>query len=86
MSANKAQEQKLQEMNEARDVMVAELQQRIQSLEKELDNANELLSDSKQRGQRPRLLNPAFLMAHFHRRVWVGSICKGAAALSHTRL
>ncbi|KAK0150428.1 Nucleoprotein TPR [Merluccius polli] len=50
MSANKAQEQKLQEMNGAKDVTVAELQQRIQSLEKELDNANELLSDSKQRG------------------------------------
>ena len=61
MSANQAQEQKLQEMNEARDVALAELQQRIQSLEKELDNANELLSDSKHRGQRPRLLNSAVL-------------------------
>lgn len=60
LSANKAQEQKLQEMNGAQDVTVAELQQRIQSLEKELDNANELLSDSKLRGQHPRLLNSAF--------------------------
>jgi len=38
-------------MKGAQDVTVAELQRRIQSLEKELDNANELLSDSKQRGQ-----------------------------------
>ncbi|KAG7279423.1 hypothetical protein CRUP_024242 [Coryphaenoides rupestris] len=48
--ASEAQEQKLQGMKGAQDMTVAELQQRIQSLEKELGNANELLSDSKQRG------------------------------------
>ncbi|KAJ3600175.1 hypothetical protein NHX12_034125 [Muraenolepis orangiensis] len=48
--AIKAQEQDLQEMNGAKDVTVAEHQQRIKGLEKELDNANALLSDCKQRG------------------------------------
>ena len=66
MSANQAQEQQLQEVKEARDGALAELQQRIQSLEKELDNANELLSDSKQRGKPPRLLNSS-LVAERHR-------------------
>lgn len=50
-SANKALEDKLQEMNVASDKAVGELKNRIQSLEKELDNANELLSSSKRRGQ-----------------------------------
>lgn len=49
--ANKALEEKLQEMNDTRDMTVAELKERIQALEKELDNANELLSSSKLRGQ-----------------------------------
>uniref|UniRef100_UPI003AADA419 translocated promoter region b, nuclear basket protein n=1 Tax=Centroberyx gerrardi TaxID=166262 RepID=UPI003AADA419 len=48
--ANKALEEKLQEMNGAKEKTAAELRERIQSLEKELDNANELLSDSKHRG------------------------------------
>uniref|UniRef100_A0A8C3AJ24 Nucleoprotein TPR n=1 Tax=Cyclopterus lumpus TaxID=8103 RepID=A0A8C3AJ24_CYCLU len=48
--ANKALEETLQEMNGATDKSVAELKERIQSLEKELDNANELLSSSKLRG------------------------------------
>ncbi|XP_068445751.1 translocated promoter region b, nuclear basket protein [Clinocottus analis] len=48
--ANKALEDTLQEMNGATDKTVAELKERIQSLEKELDNANELLSSSKLRG------------------------------------
>ncbi|KAI3368578.1 hypothetical protein L3Q82_025589, partial [Scortum barcoo] len=48
--ANKALEEKLQEMNAATDQSVAELKERIHSLEKELDNANELLSSSKLRG------------------------------------
>uniref|UniRef100_A0A8C4IV24 Nucleoprotein TPR n=1 Tax=Dicentrarchus labrax TaxID=13489 RepID=A0A8C4IV24_DICLA len=48
--ANKALEEKLQEMNGATDKSVAELKERIQGLEKELDNANELLSSSKLRG------------------------------------
>uniref|UniRef100_A0A3Q3ANC8 Nucleoprotein TPR n=1 Tax=Kryptolebias marmoratus TaxID=37003 RepID=A0A3Q3ANC8_KRYMA len=42
--ANKVLEEKLQEMNGASDKTVSELKDRIQSLEKELDNANELLS------------------------------------------
>lgn len=37
-------------MNGATDKSVAELKERIQVLEKELDNANELLSSSKLRG------------------------------------
>uniref|UniRef100_A0A8C3AH63 Nucleoprotein TPR n=1 Tax=Cyclopterus lumpus TaxID=8103 RepID=A0A8C3AH63_CYCLU len=45
-----ALEETLQEMNGATDKSVAELKERIQSLEKELDNANELLSSSKLRG------------------------------------
>lgn len=49
-TANKALEEKLQEMNGATDKSVAELKERIQGLEKELDNANELLSSSKLRG------------------------------------
>ncbi|XP_040895919.1 translocated promoter region b, nuclear basket protein isoform X2 [Toxotes jaculatrix] len=48
--ANKALEERLQEMNGATDKTVAELRERIQGLEKELDNANELLSSSKLRG------------------------------------
>ncbi|KAL6108232.1 tpr [Pungitius sinensis] len=48
--ANKAFEEKLQEMNGATDKRVAELKERIQRLEKELENANELLSSSKLRG------------------------------------
>ncbi|XP_072245246.1 translocated promoter region b, nuclear basket protein isoform X3 [Leuresthes tenuis] len=48
--ANKALEEKLQEMNDAREKTVSELKDRIQSLEKELVNANELLSSSKLRG------------------------------------
>uniref|UniRef100_A0A3B4WVR4 Nucleoprotein TPR n=1 Tax=Seriola lalandi dorsalis TaxID=1841481 RepID=A0A3B4WVR4_SERLL len=42
--ANKGLEEKVQEMNGATDKTVAELKERIQGLEKELDNANELLS------------------------------------------
>uniref|UniRef100_A0A669CM39 Nucleoprotein TPR n=1 Tax=Oreochromis niloticus TaxID=8128 RepID=A0A669CM39_ORENI len=49
--ANKALEDKLQEMNGVTDKTVGELKDRIQGLEKELDNANELLSSSKLRGQ-----------------------------------
>ncbi|KAM7409722.1 hypothetical protein PAMA_001286 [Pampus argenteus] len=48
--ANKALEGKLQEMNGATDNTVAELKEKIQGLEKELDNANDLLSNSKLRG------------------------------------
>uniref|UniRef100_A0A3B4X1R9 Nucleoprotein TPR n=1 Tax=Seriola lalandi dorsalis TaxID=1841481 RepID=A0A3B4X1R9_SERLL len=46
---NKGLEEKVQEMNGATDKTVAELKERIQGLEKELDNANELLSSSKLR-------------------------------------
>ncbi|XP_060934177.1 translocated promoter region b, nuclear basket protein [Limanda limanda] len=48
--ANKVLEEKLQESSGATDKAVAELNERIQSLEKELDNANDLLSSSKLRG------------------------------------
>ncbi|KAM4739914.1 translocated promoter region b, nuclear basket protein isoform 2-T2 [Anableps anableps] len=48
--ANKVLEEKLQEMNGAADKTVNELKDRIQSLEKELDNANDLLSTSKLKG------------------------------------
>ncbi|RVE73521.1 hypothetical protein OJAV_G00032140 [Oryzias javanicus] len=48
--ANKALEEKVQEMNVATDKTVNHLKEKIQSLEKELDNANELLSSSKLRG------------------------------------
>uniref|UniRef100_A0A3P9KSI2 Nucleoprotein TPR n=1 Tax=Oryzias latipes TaxID=8090 RepID=A0A3P9KSI2_ORYLA len=48
--ANKALEEKVQEINIATDKTVNELKEKIQSLEKELDNANELLSNSKLRG------------------------------------
>lgn len=40
----------MQEMNCNTDKNVTELKERIQVLEKELDNANELLSSSKLRG------------------------------------
>ncbi|XP_049576047.1 translocated promoter region b, nuclear basket protein isoform X4 [Syngnathus scovelli] len=48
--ANKALEENLQEANAASEKTVAELKEKIQVLEKELDNANELLSNSKLRG------------------------------------
>uniref|UniRef100_A0A3P9HHM3 Nucleoprotein TPR n=1 Tax=Oryzias latipes TaxID=8090 RepID=A0A3P9HHM3_ORYLA len=48
--ANKALEERVQEINIATDKTVNELKEKIQSLEKELDNANELLSNSKLRG------------------------------------
>lgn len=50
-TANKALEEKLQERSGATDKTVAELKERIKGLEKELDNANDLLSSSKLRGQ-----------------------------------
>ncbi|XP_029003449.1 translocated promoter region b, nuclear basket protein isoform X2 [Betta splendens] len=48
--ANKALEENLQETNGATETTVAKLKEKIQCLEKELDNANELLSSSKLRG------------------------------------
>lgn len=50
-TANKALEEKLQEIDGATEKTVGELKERIQALEKELDNANDLLSSSKLRGQ-----------------------------------
>uniref|UniRef100_A0A3B3BI52 Nucleoprotein TPR n=1 Tax=Oryzias melastigma TaxID=30732 RepID=A0A3B3BI52_ORYME len=47
--ANKALEEKVQEVNVATDKTVNELKEKIQSLEKELDNANELLSSFKRK-------------------------------------
>lgn len=40
----------MQEVNVATDKTVNELKEKIQSLEKELDNANELLSSFKRKG------------------------------------
>nr|XP_046156472.1 nucleoprotein TPR-like isoform X3 [Oncorhynchus gorbuscha] len=48
--ANKALEVRLQEMDDCRDNEAAALKERIINLEKELENANELLSDTKLRG------------------------------------
>eukprot|EP00063_Salmo_salar_P003667 XP_013978502.1 PREDICTED: nucleoprotein TPR-like isoform X2 [Salmo salar] len=48
--ANKALEVRLQEMDDCQDKEATELKERIISLEKELENANELLSDTKLRG------------------------------------
>ena len=50
-TANKALEVRLQEMDDCRDNEAAALKERIINLEKELENANELLSDTKLRGQ-----------------------------------
>ncbi|XP_015241676.1 PREDICTED: histone-lysine N-methyltransferase PRDM9-like [Cyprinodon variegatus] len=47
---NKVLEEKLQEINGASEKSVNELKERTQGLEKELDNANDLLSTSKLRG------------------------------------
>uniref|UniRef100_A0A8C7PZM9 Nucleoprotein TPR n=1 Tax=Oncorhynchus mykiss TaxID=8022 RepID=A0A8C7PZM9_ONCMY len=47
--ANKALEVRLQEMDDCRDNEAAALKERIINLEKELENANELLSDTKLR-------------------------------------
>lgn len=63
-TANKALEEKLQEMNSAKEKTGDELRERIQCLEKELDNANELLSDSKHRGQ-SQLLSLGFSVETF---------------------
>ncbi|CAL1594449.1 unnamed protein product [Knipowitschia caucasica] len=48
--ANKVLEEKVAEMNADTDKATAELRLRIQGLEKELDNANELLASSNLRG------------------------------------
>ncbi|XP_053710711.1 translocated promoter region b, nuclear basket protein isoform X2 [Synchiropus splendidus] len=47
--ANKALEENLQEINCGKDKTVDELKEKIRILEKELENANDLLSNSKQR-------------------------------------
>uniref|UniRef100_A0A3B5B4R2 Nucleoprotein TPR n=1 Tax=Stegastes partitus TaxID=144197 RepID=A0A3B5B4R2_9TELE len=56
--ANKALEEKCQEMNGTTDKAVAEFKDRIQSLERELDNANELLSSSKLREEQMTTMSP----------------------------
>ncbi|MFT7809073.1 nucleoprotein TPR-like isoform X3 [Arapaima gigas] len=48
--ANKAMEARLGEMEASKEKIETELRTKIQSMEKELENANELLSDSKHRG------------------------------------
>lgn len=49
-TANKALEVKMEELEECKNKEIAELKEIIRSQEKELDNANELLSDAKHRG------------------------------------
>lgn len=51
-AAHKAMEMKMAEVESCKLQEVAEVQERIGVLEKELDNANDLLSDPKRRGQR----------------------------------
>ncbi|XP_051511668.1 nucleoprotein TPR-like isoform X2 [Myxocyprinus asiaticus] len=48
--AHKALEVKMAELESCKDKEIAELKEKISSQEKELDNANELLSDTKHRG------------------------------------
>lgn len=48
-------EMKLSEAESCKQKEVAELKERISILEKELDNANDLLSDPKRRGRQQRL-------------------------------
>lgn len=50
-AAHKAMEMKLAEAESYKQKEVAELKERIGLLEKELDNANDLLSDTTRRGQ-----------------------------------
>ncbi|XP_057208864.1 translocated promoter region b, nuclear basket protein isoform X1 [Triplophysa rosa] len=47
--ANKALEVKMEDLEECKNKEIAELKEKISSQEKELDNANELLSDAKHR-------------------------------------
>lgn len=49
-TAHKALEVKMTELEECKNKEIAELKEKINSQEKELDNANELLSDAKHRG------------------------------------
>uniref|UniRef100_A0AAR2JYP4 Nucleoprotein TPR n=1 Tax=Pygocentrus nattereri TaxID=42514 RepID=A0AAR2JYP4_PYGNA len=56
-AAHKALEVKIADMEGEKQREVAELKQQISSLEKELDNANELLSDTKHRVQHRVLLS-----------------------------
>lgn len=58
--ANKASEERLLEIKESKDKIEAELNDKIRNFEKELENANELLSDSKLRGD-------SFLFASCHK-------------------
>lgn len=51
LAAHKAMEMKLVEAENCKQKEVAELKERIGTLEKELDNANDLLSDTTRRGQ-----------------------------------
>lgn len=50
-AAHKSMEMKLAEAESCKQKEVAELKERIGILEKELDNANDLLSDPTRRGQ-----------------------------------
>ncbi len=50
LTAHKALEVKMTELEFCKDKEIAELKEKICNQEKELDNANELLSDTKHRG------------------------------------
>lgn len=58
-AAHKAMEMKLTEAESCKHKEVAELKERINILEKELDNTNDLLSDPKRRGQQQCLCHPS---------------------------
>lgn len=49
--ANKATQEHLAELEEAKAVMEKELREKISKLEKELENANDLLSATKRKGR-----------------------------------
>lgn len=58
-AAHKAMEMKMAEAESCKQKEVAELKERISALGKELDNANDLLSDPKRRGQQQCLWLPS---------------------------
>lgn len=67
--ANKAFEVRLEEMDGERAKTEEKLKERIAELEKELENANELLSDGKRRGKRVNLVHQRLIIDH-HANGW----------------
>uniref|UniRef100_A0A671P942 Nucleoprotein TPR n=1 Tax=Sinocyclocheilus anshuiensis TaxID=1608454 RepID=A0A671P942_9TELE len=56
--AHKALEVKMAELESCKDKEIAELKEKISSQEKELENANDLLSDTKHRGEQVTTMSP----------------------------